>query len=171
MFYSDDPARDWDRYCDYLDRQQKAWLEEIDGQYVSNTQSFELKFIKNSNDTNLFDVFIYDKKYLEVSINHLNESLEEFEFVTSESEIIVNLDDVYFSYKINVISDEEFEADDIDEIYSEGSIIINKTYELPEYDSDAKIGLALFEKICMDAISEYIYQDYDEIYSDAERRF
>lgn len=28
MFYSDDPARDWERYCDYQDKLKNDWKEE-----------------------------------------------------------------------------------------------------------------------------------------------
>lgn len=28
MFHSDNPAYDWDRYCDYLESEEKRWVEE-----------------------------------------------------------------------------------------------------------------------------------------------
>ena len=30
MFYSDNPARDWDNYCEYQERLNKEWHEEND---------------------------------------------------------------------------------------------------------------------------------------------
>lgn len=167
MFYSDDPARDWDRYCEYLAERERERLAEIDGTYISSSQEFELKIIKNKEKENIYDIFIYDKKYLEVSKEELESSLEEYAFLIFKNDnLLVNFKSVYFSYKLNVYSEDEFAADDVDEIYSEDMIILNNEYKVPEYDFNSMIGFAAFEKICMKAIEQYIILDYDGIYDD-----
>lgn len=172
MFYSDDPARDWDRYCDYMDAQHRAWLEEVNGSYVSATHGFDIEFIPNKENSNVYDAIVYGKKYLEVKKEELNHSLEEYAFLTYNNQpITVDLKGVYFSFKVAVVSDDEMYADEIDEMYSENEIILNKQYSLPDYDIDATIGLALFEKICMKVLENYILSDYDGIYDDVQARF
>lgn len=41
MFYSDDPVRDWDNYCDYLERENKEWHEENDYYIQEKIEHFE----------------------------------------------------------------------------------------------------------------------------------
>ena len=41
MFYSDNPARDWDNYCEYQERLNKEWHEENDPRLQEEIENLE----------------------------------------------------------------------------------------------------------------------------------
>ena len=74
MFYSDDPARDWDNYCDYLEREHKRIIEENYDYIYNKLEYFEniiedIKYCKTKEE--IFEVldeenishWDYDEKY------------------------------------------------------------------------------------------------------------
>ena len=43
MFYSDNPARDWDDYCEYQERLNKEWHEENDPRLQQEIEELEMQ--------------------------------------------------------------------------------------------------------------------------------
>jgi peptidoglycan hydrolase CwlO-like protein len=75
MFYSDNPARDWDDYCEYQERLNKEWHEENDPRMQEEIDEIEYKIenlkidLKNATDE--------DKKWdIECNIEELQNDIK-----------------------------------------------------------------------------------------------
>ena len=68
MFYSDDPARDYDNYCDYLERENKKWHEENDYYIQSKIEELEMELEDATTEE--------EKEDLQYEIRKLQEELE-----------------------------------------------------------------------------------------------
>lgn len=83
MFYSDNPVRDWDNYCEYQERLNKEWHEENDPRLQQEIEEIESKIedlkidLKHATDENVkWDIECYIEE-LESDIKRIRKEMEE----------------------------------------------------------------------------------------------
>lgn len=95
MFYSDDPARDWDNYCDYQDRKYDEWYEEHRCDIENRIEEYE-DAIEDLKDKPTLDEYNEIAKEYDLDVC---DNIDELEFYIEDA--IHNLE-----YNIENIEDE-----------------------------------------------------------------